>query len=121
MFLVEAVTTAGRLSEAFPTYEEARRRAGSIPAGDLVTAPLIYQELPDGSQRVVRDDGKPLQAHRHRMPGEDEDALPLAAEDVPLGDLRVIYTPQEDADADAPADPLGVVRRRPEEPPLPLA
>lgn len=122
MFLVEAITVKGRVSEAYPTYEEARRRAGTIPAEELLTAVIVYQELPDGSQRVVRDDGKPLQAHRHTMPGEDDEPLPLAEEDVPLGEMRPIFTPQDEASPGDP-DPMPL-RRRPraedDEPLLPL-
>jgi hypothetical protein len=120
VFLVEARTTQGRISEAYTTQEEAQRRLESLSLDDLLTAPVIYHLLPDGSQRVVRDDGKPLQAHRHRMPEDDEEPLPLPEEEVPLGELRAIYTPQDEADPDAPADPLGRPRTREEEPPLPL-
>jgi hypothetical protein len=122
VFLVEAMTTSGRISEAYPEYEDARRRAEAIPAEELLTAVIIYQELPDGSQRVVRDDGKPLQAHRHAMPGAEEEPLPLAEENVPLGELRAVYTPQDEAEK-GEADPMPVRRRwRPEddEPPLPV-
>jgi hypothetical protein len=35
-----------------------------IPAAALTGVPLIFEELPDGSQRLVRDDGKHLQWHR---------------------------------------------------------
>jgi hypothetical protein len=59
VFLVEAMTTAGRVSEAFATYEEAAARVASIPDAELVGMPLIFQDLPDGSQRIVREDGKP--------------------------------------------------------------
>jgi hypothetical protein len=66
-------------SESFATYEEAKRRVDSIPAEVLVGIPFIFEELPDGSQRLVREDGKPLQWHRlpdDRPPGPD-DPLPL--------------------------------------------
>jgi hypothetical protein len=81
MFIVELTTTTGTVCETFPTYEEARRRVDLFPAEGLVGMPLIFQELPDGSQRLVRDDGKPLQWHR--LP---EDPLPAPDEPVPLTD-----------------------------------
>lgn len=120
MFLVEAMTTEGRLSEAFATYEEAARRVEEIPVESLVGMPLIFQELADGSQRIVREDGKPLQAHRPTLAGEAGDPLPLAEEDVPLGELRPIITPQDEADPWLFTDPRGRVRRRDDEEPLPL-
>jgi hypothetical protein len=122
VFLVEAMTTQGRISEMYPEYKAARQRAEAIPAEELLTAVIIYQELPDGSQRIVRDDGKPLQAHRLTAPGPEEEPLPLAEEDVPLGEIRAFYTPQDEAE-EGEGDPMPVRRRgRPEEdePPLPL-
>jgi hypothetical protein len=120
VFLVEAMTTEGRISEAFATYEEAARRVEEIPFASLIGMPLIFQELADGSQRIVREDGKPLQAHRPTLAAEAGDPLPLTEEDVPLGELRAIYTPQDEADPDHFTDPRGPVRRRDDEPPLPL-
>ncbi|MGL4550839.1 MAG: hypothetical protein ACRC33_06600 [Gemmataceae bacterium] len=111
MFLVEVMTTAGRLSEAFPTYEAASARVDAIPDAELLGMPLIFQDLPDGSQRIVRYDGKPLQAHRPTLAADPGDALPMATEDVPLGELRPVYmTPQDEAPDTV--DPLGRVRRR---------
>ena len=82
MFIVELTTTDGRVCESFPTYEEARRRVESFRAESLVGLPLIFEEFPDGSQRLVREDGKALQWHRlpdDAPPGPDE-PLPLADE-----------------------------------------
>ncbi len=81
MFIVELFTTEGTVCESFATYEEARRRVELFPAGSLAGVPLIFEELPDGSQRLVREDGKPLQWHR--LP---EDPLPGPDEPVPLAD-----------------------------------
>jgi hypothetical protein len=82
-FIVELWTTTGRVCESFATYEEAKHRVDHFPAEALVGLPLIFEELPDDSQRLVREDGKPLQWHRNvddrPGPGE-EDALPLADE-----------------------------------------
>ena len=96
VFLVEAVTVQGRVSETFSTLADALRRADAISASERIMGPLVYQELADGSQRIVRDDGKPLQAHRHAMPLPEEEALPLAQEDLPLGEPRPLWTPQDD-------------------------
>ena len=113
MFVVELTTTAGRVCESFATYEEAAARVAAIPDTELVGMPLIFQDLPDGSQRIVREDGKPLQAHRPTLAVDPEDAVPLAEEDVPLGELRPIYTPQDEVPDEV--DPLGRVWRREEE------
>jgi hypothetical protein len=113
VFLVEVLTTAGRVSEAFATYEEAAARVAAIPDAELVGMPLIFQDLPDGSQRIVREDGKPLQAHRTTLAVDPDEAVPLAEEDVPLGELRPIYTPQDEVPDEV--DPLGRVRRSEEE------
>src|SRR3954467_1825856 len=72
-------TTAGKVCESHATYEEARRRVEQFPAEALVGIPFIFEELPDGSQRLVREDGKPLQWHR--LP---EDAPPGPDEPLPL-------------------------------------
>jgi hypothetical protein len=83
MFIIEFITTTGKVCESYPTYEEAKRRVEQFPAESLVTMPLIFEELADSSQRIVRDDGKPLQWHRlpdDRLIGPDE---PLPLLDVP--------------------------------------
>ena len=64
MFIVEAVTKTGKVCERYATYEEARHRVDGLPAEGVIGLPFIYQELADGSQRLVREDGKPLQWHR---------------------------------------------------------
>ena len=82
-FIVEAMTTDGRLCERFRSYARARRCVDAIPAEKLVGLPMIFRILPDGSQRLVRDDGKPLQWHRF---GEDgtvvtDETIPLSPEE----------------------------------------
>ena len=87
MFVVEMTTTAGKVCERFATYEEAVRRVELFPAESLVGLALIFAELPDGSQRLLREDGKALQWHRllaDAPPGAD-DPLPVAEEGL-LGD-----------------------------------
>jgi hypothetical protein len=104
VFLVELATRDGRVSERYATYAEARRRVEQFPADRLVGLPLIFQELPDGSERLVREDGKPLQFHRRFA--EDEgcpgDPLPLS-EDAsglvgPDGKLRLVEPRPPDDD-----------------------
>jgi hypothetical protein len=98
VYIVELTTTAGPVCERFATYEEARRRVEWFPAEALLGIPFIFEELPDGSQRLVREDGKPLQWHR--LP---EDPLPAPDEPLPLCE-----------------DPAGILgERRPERPPEP--
>jgi hypothetical protein len=119
MFIVEMTTTAGRVCESFATYEEARRRVDLFPAQALVGLPLIFQELADGSQRLVRDDGKPLQWHRlpTDAPAGPAEPLPLCDDSSALpGERRWVLLdrprPQESEwDDEPPAD----------EGPLPLA
>jgi hypothetical protein len=80
VFIVEMITKDGNLCEAYETFAEASRRVKLFPAESLVGVPFIFQELPDGSQRLVREDGKPLQIHRlpeDLPPGPDE-PLPLS-------------------------------------------
>jgi hypothetical protein len=97
------LTREGAVCESYATYEEARRRVDQFPAESLLSTPLIFQELTDGSQRVVREDGKPLQWHR--LP-EDvspslNEPLPLCDDSfAPLGDGKWVLlerpTPQDD-------------------------
>jgi hypothetical protein len=100
VFIVEITTTTGKVCESFATYEEARRRVDLFPAESLVGIPFIFQELPDGSQRLVREDGKPLQWHRlpdDRPPGPDE-PLPLAEDGLPgltSAEGKILWTPQD--------------------------
>jgi hypothetical protein len=110
VFIVELTTTAGQVCESYATYEEARRRVELFPPGGLVGLPLIFEELPDGSQRLVREDGKPLQWHRlpeDAPPGPDA-PLPLSDESSGLlGEGRWVPVerrppPEEPEDEDGP-------------------
>ena len=86
MFIVELTTKTGTICESYPAYEEARRRIDLFPAESLIGMPLLFEELPDGSQRLVREDGKPLQWHRlpeDGPPGPDE-PLPMCEESSSL-------------------------------------
>jgi hypothetical protein len=110
VFIVELVTTTGKVCEGYATYEEAKRRVDQFPVAALVGIPFIFEELADGSQRLVREDGKPLQWHRLAVdgtPGPDE-PLPLCDESsgllgegkwVPLPSPR----PQDDWEDQQPA------------------
>lgn len=116
LYVVEVPTRTGRVCETYPIYEEARRRVEQFPPETLRGMPLIFQELTDGSQRLVREDGKPLQWHR--LP-DDRPHDPRDDEAIPLTD-----------DLPAPAEPgrpvISHARPAPEqepddEPPLSLA
>ncbi len=119
MFIVEMMTTAGRVCESFATCEEARRRVEKVPAEALLGLPLIFQELPDGSQRLVRDDGKPLQWHRlfSEAAAGPAEPVPLCDDSsVNLGEARWVLLPrprpqESDGDDEAPDDegPLPLV------------
>jgi hypothetical protein len=108
VFIVELTTTAGKVCESFTTYEEAKRRVDLFPVEGLVGLALIFEELVDGSQRLVREDGKPLQWHRlpHDAPPGPEEPLSLADESSGLlGEGRWVVKehpgPQDDG-ADLP-------------------
>jgi hypothetical protein len=111
VYIVEITTTTGKICERYETYAEARRRVDLLPPGSVAGIPFIFQDLPDGSQRLVREeDGKPLQWHRlpeDPLPGPDE---PVPLSDVPpgfLGEMIVRTVPKaEDGEA---AEPLGDV------------
>jgi hypothetical protein len=112
VFIVELTTTTGKLCESFPSYEEAVRRIEQIPLEGLISLPLIFEELPDGSQRLVREDGKPLQWHRleEDRPAGPDDPLPLADESSGLlGEGRWVLReqpgPQETEWDDEPLSP----------------
>ena len=112
MFIVEFNTTAGPVCESFATYEEARRLVDRFPAEGLVGLPLIFEELVDGSQRLVREDGKPLQWHRlpEDAPPAPEEPISLCDESSGLlGEGRWVPlprpTPQEDEWDDEPLFP----------------
>jgi hypothetical protein len=72
---------------------------------------LIFQELPDGSQRLVREeDGKPLQWHRleeDRPPEPDEPLLladelprPLGPDGRPVPMVRAIEPPHSEEESE---------------------
>ena len=95
-FIVELSTAEGKVSERFATYEQARERIDRFPPEKLTGATFLFEELPDGSFRVVREDGKPLQAHRIMDEVVLDDPLPLS-EDLPLGkEIKVREAPKED-------------------------
>jgi len=81
-YIVEVATTEGPISERYDTYEEAVARVEALPAAIVRGVPFIFHELPDGSQRLVRNDLKPLQWHRL----EHEQDVPLGDDAIPLGD-----------------------------------
>jgi len=112
MFLVELTTRQGRISERYETYEEARRRVEQFPADSIVGLAFIFQELPDGSERLVREDGKPLQFHR-RLVEETNDCSdePISLVEEPsefLGPERTLrfvdLKPPEDRGEDRPPE-----------------
>lgn len=111
MFFIELTTLEGRIREEFETYAEAQQRVDSFPSESVIGLAFIFQELPDGSHRLVREDGKPLQFHREIVEDtqdnlQDEDLVPLAegtgafADDE--GKLRLIERKPEDDWNDLP-------------------
>jgi hypothetical protein len=104
VFLVELTTSQGRVSERYETYDEARARLEQFPADSLIGLAFIFEELPDGSERLVREDGKPLQFHRRpveELKDNTGEPLPLSEEPSgllgPDGQLRIVE-PQPPAD-----------------------
>jgi hypothetical protein len=111
-FVVEFATREGKRSERYATYEEALSRLAQVSAEDLVSLPLIFRELADGSERAVREDGKPLQFHRvlvEDLPAEDDAPLPLAEGESglrgPDGQLRMVDPRTTDRDEPLPPAP----------------
>ncbi len=80
MYIVEITTKTGKICESYRSFARAKRRIDQFKDEDLIGIPFIYQELPDGSQRLVREDGKPLQWHR--LP----DQGPPLGDPIPLVD-----------------------------------
>lgn len=80
-FIIEVHTLSGKVSERFATQEQAQERIGRFPPETLVGTPLLFQELPDGSFRAVRQDGKPLQFHRIEDEPVEDEPLPLTEEE----------------------------------------
>lgn len=79
MFIVEITTRTGRICERFRSFARAKQRIDQFKDDELIGIPFIYQELADGSQRLVREDGKPLQWHRHPDEGlASDEPLPLS-------------------------------------------
>lgn len=79
-FIVELTTRQGRVCERYDTYAEARQRVEQFPPESVVGLAFIFQELADGSHRLVREDGKPLQFHREAV----EDSGDSGDEPLPL-------------------------------------
>jgi hypothetical protein len=100
-YIIVVPTTQGPITERHTSYEEARRRIDNLPAELLAGIPLLFKELPDGSQRLVREDGKPLQVHRlpyDEAPIDEEDRVPVVEENL-LGELLPPRLPEwEDLD-----------------------
>jgi hypothetical protein len=103
-FIVELTTRAGRVCERYGTYEEARRRVEQVAAEEQVGLAYIFEELPDGSERLVREDGKPLQFHRSLVDdvreAQSDPAAPLPlAEDSSSGvegKIQVFELPEKE-------------------------
>lgn len=105
MFIVDLMTRQGRVCERYETYAEARQRVEQFPAESLIGLPFIFQELADGSERLVREDGKPLQFHRRPVEEtKDSSEEPLALVEEPSGligpdgKLRIVepHPPEDD-------------------------
>jgi hypothetical protein len=97
-FILDLTTSDGRVCERFETYDEARRRLEQFPAESLIGLAFIFEEFADGSERVVLEDGKPLQFHRAPV----EEAREIADEPLPLvdetdagaeGNIRIVEPP----------------------------
>ena len=94
MYIVEITTRSGRICERYRSYERARHRISQIKEEELIGIPFIFKELPDGSQRLVREDGKPLQWHRVPEDPVVEDSLPLADSIGEVTESRVERQPR---------------------------
>jgi hypothetical protein len=114
MYIIEVATRSGKVCEAYETYEEALHQVNQFPEDSLTGMPFIFRELPDGSQRLIRLDGKPLQWHRlpeDLPPGRDEplplaDAVPAAGEAATAEEdepLPLLDLPPELANREGPS------------------
>lgn len=109
-FIVELTSREGRVCERYETFEEAQRRVEHFPPESLMGPAFIFQELPDGSQRLLREDGKPLQFHREPVDELHDcsgDPMPLAEDSSDLvgpdGKLKIVeMRPPEDDWDDEP-------------------
>jgi hypothetical protein len=84
VFIIEVLTKTGKVCERFETYEKAWRRVQRFRPDTLLSAPFIFQELPDGSTRLIREDLKPLQWHRIL-----EEETPECEQPIPLSEVPV--------------------------------
>src|SRR4051794_16705577 len=103
-FIVEVTTKTGKVCESYETYEEAKRRVDQLPADSLAGIPFIFRELADGSQRLGREDGKPLQGPRlpeAPPPGPDE-PIPLSEDPVDLRQGMRVIGPEAEEEAPIP-------------------
>jgi hypothetical protein len=82
-FIVDVMTKDGRICERYRSYARARRRIDQLPAESVIGLPMIFRILPDGSQRLVREDGKPLQWHRLA-----EDGSVITDEPLPVSEVE---------------------------------
>jgi hypothetical protein len=94
-YIVEIPTRSGKICEVFPSYARAIRRINKVPDAELTGMPLIFKELTDGSQRIIREDEKPLQWHRLPEQEDNPEAdspLPLAECEgpSPLSGMKII-------------------------------
>ena len=98
-FILDLTTRDGRVCERFATYAEAKRRLDQFPTESLIGLAFIFEEFADGSERVVLEDGKPLQLHRSPVEEAREitdDPLPLAENDPDAGaegNIRFVEPP----------------------------
>jgi hypothetical protein len=82
-YIIEVNTREGKICERFRSYARAKRRIDQMPAETIIGVPMIFQILADGSQRLVREDGKPLQWHRLA-----DDGSVITDEPLPLSDVE---------------------------------
>jgi hypothetical protein len=96
VYILEAVTQSGKVCETHATYESAMQRIDQLAVEGFVEMPLLFKELADGSQRLVRLDGKPLQWHRLPDDRPEVDApIPLSEEVLNLPPPVEISPPPE--------------------------
>ena len=98
-FILDLTTSDGRDCERFESYAAARRRLEQFNAESMVGLAFIFEEFADGSERVVLEDGRPLQLHRSPVEEAREitdEPLPLAEDDPSAGaeaNIRVVEPP----------------------------